>query len=103
MKLDTGKLAFAVMLAWAGWYTICALLLAIAPAETQAAFSYALHYEMPSNRPISFFSYLGGLVSSTVWVGLFIGSIGWVFNRLGRSDRVELGLPQAAAQHGHAG
>jgi hypothetical protein len=98
MKLATGKLALAVMLAWAGWYTLCALLLAIAPAETQAAFSYALHYDMPSNRPISFFSYLGGLVSSTVWVGLFIGSIGWAFNRLGRSGPAELGMPQPAAQ-----
>jgi hypothetical protein len=74
-------------------------LLAIAPAETQAAFSYALHYDMPSNRPISFFSYLGGLVSSTVWVGLFIESIVWVFNRLSRSGTVEFGLPRAAAEH----
>lgn len=97
MKLDTARLAFAVMLAWAGWYTICVVLLVIAPAETQAAFSYALHYELPSSRPITFFGYLGGLVSSTAWVGLFIGSIGWAFNRLGRSGRVELGLPRAAA------
>lgn len=95
MRFDSGRLAIAVMLAWVGWYTICALLLAIAPAETQAAFSYALHYEFPANRPISFGSYLGGVVSSTAFIGLFIGSIGWLFNRLGRSGRVDLGLPRA--------
>ena len=84
MKLDIRKLAAATMLAWAAWYTICALLVAVAPGQLQAVLSFALHYDLTAGRSMSWGGYLGGMIVSTAWVGLFIGTIGWMFNGLTR-------------------
>lgn len=39
MRLAVGKLAWAAALAWAGWYTVCAFFVAVAPEQTQSVFS----------------------------------------------------------------
>ena len=98
MRLDTGKLAVAAMLAWAAWYTICAFLVAVAPNQTQDVFSYVFHYDLAGARPITWTSYLAGMISTTAWVGAVIASVGWCFNWLSKArDPAVLG--PAAAQH----
>jgi hypothetical protein len=87
------------MLAWAGWFTICAFLVAVAPAQTQAVFSYVFHYELTGTRSITWTSYFLGMIGTTAWVGVFVASIGWCFHALtGTRDPGILG-GRAAAQH----
>ena len=93
MKLDVKRLAWAAMLVWAGWYTVCAFLVAVAPAQTQSVFSYVFHYELTGSRPITWAAYCFGMLGTTAWIGLFVASIGWCFNALGRDQQVSV-LPQ---------
>lgn len=99
MKLDVKKLAIATMLAWAVWYSICALLVFVAPGQLQAVLSFALHYDLTAGRSITWAGYFGGMLVSTLWVGVFVATIGWWFNGLGKSRPVELGIGRPAAQH----
>lgn len=98
MRLDTGKLAVAAMLAWAAWYTICAFLVAVAPTQTQDVFSYVIHYDVTGARPITWTSYLTGMIATTAWAGAVIASVGWCFNRLSKARDPGV-LGPAAAQH----
>ena len=98
MRLDIKKLAIATMLAWAGWYTICALLVAVAPVQTQAVFSYVFHYELTGSRSITMSSYFLGMIGTSAWVGVFVASIGWFFNALSSRDP-GLAPSHAAPQH----
>ena len=98
MRVDSRKLGMAAGLAWAGWYTICAFLVAIAPARTQAVFGYVMHYEVSGARPIAWSSYLVGLLATSVWIGLFAATIGWCYNVLEsrRESRLMAGQPAAS-------
>jgi hypothetical protein len=98
MRVDARKLGMAAALAWAAWYTVCALLVAVAPARTQAVFGYVMHYELTAARPIGWVSYLVGMLATSVWIGLFVASIGWCFNALvqGRESRLMAGRPAAS-------
>src|SRR5262249_3519224 len=80
MKLDFGKLATASAVAWAVWYSLCALLVALAPAQTQGVFSYVLHYDLSGGRRITWGSYCVGVVATRVWVAFVILTVGWVLN-----------------------
>ncbi len=98
MRLDVRRLAWSTMLVWAGWYTICAALVAIAPGQLQSVLSFALHYELTAGRAITLGGYLGGMLLSTAWIGLFGATIGWCYNALRADRRVGLNLGEPAAQ-----
>ncbi len=91
MRFDTKRFAIAVASAWAVWYTICAFLVAVAAQQAQAVFSFAMHYELTGNRPITWTSFFGGLILTTAWIAVFAATVGWFFNarsRLGIAESV---------------
>ena len=90
MKFDTGRFAFAAASAWAVWYTICAFFVAVAPAQTQAVFSFAFHYDLTSVRHLSWAGYLGGLILTTAWITTVAATVGAFFNARGGSRTTEL-------------
>lgn len=99
MQLDLKRLAFAAMVVWAVWYTICAFFVAVAPAELQAVLSWALHYDLNVPRTISWSSWFGGVIATSIWVGLFVACIGWAFRGLGGSGAERLPAGQGLAPH----
>lgn len=94
MRFETKRFAFAVASAWAVWYAICVSLVVVAPEQTQAVFSFAMHYDLTGARNLTWASFIGGLILTTAWVAVFAATIGWFFNSLGRSRSI----PAAAAQ-----
>jgi hypothetical protein len=93
MRFETKRFAFAVASAWAVWYAICAFLVAVAPEQIQAVFSFAMHYDLTGARSLTWAGFFGGLLLTTAWVGAFAATVGWFFNSLCRSRS----LPAAAA------
>jgi hypothetical protein len=93
MRFETKRFAFAVASAWAVWYAICAFLVTVAPEQVQTVFSFAMHYDLTGARDLTWASFVGGLLLTTAWVGVFAATVGWVFNSLGRFRS----LPAAAA------
>jgi hypothetical protein len=96
MTFATRRFAFAVALAWAVWYAICAFFVTVAPEQAQAVFSYALHYELPGNRLMTWSSFFGGLILSTAWIAVFGATIGWFFNARRRPGILESAAPLGA-------
>jgi len=85
MRFDTKRFAFAVAAAWAVWYAICSFLVAVAPEQTQAVFSFAMHYDLTGARTLSWASFFGGLILTTAWVAVFAATVGGFFNARSRS------------------
>jgi hypothetical protein len=80
MKVDTKRFAIALASAWAVWYAICAFFVAVAPEQTQAVFSFAMHYNLTGGRHITWPSFFGGLILTTAWVAVFAATVGGFFN-----------------------
>jgi hypothetical protein len=80
MKFDTKRFAIALASAWGVWYTICAFLVAVAPEQTQAVFSFAMHYDLTGGRHITWSSFFGGLILTTAWIAVFAATVGGFFN-----------------------
>jgi hypothetical protein len=85
MRFDTKRFAMAVASAWAVWYAICYLLVAVAPEQTQAVLSFAFHYDLSGARNVSWAGFFGGLILTTAWVAVFAATVGGVFNALSGS------------------
>lgn len=83
MRFDTRRFAFAVAAAWAVWYAICYFFVAVAPEQTQAVLSFALHYDLTAVRHVSWAGFFGGVLLSSAWIAVFAATIGAFFN--GRS------------------
>lgn len=96
MRLDTRRFAFGVAAAWAVWYTICSFLVTIAPAQTQAIFSFAMHYDVSGARNLTWPSFFGGLGLTTAWVGVFAATVGGFFNAWSGSRISDLTVGQKA-------
>lgn len=90
MRLDTKRFAFALATAWAVWYAICSLSVAVAPEQTQAVFSFAMHYDLAGARNLTWTSFFGGMILTTAWVAVFGATIGAIFNAGGRPRIPEL-------------
>lgn len=80
MKFDTKRFAFAAAAAWAVWYAICSFLVAVAPEQTQAVFSFAMHYDLTGARNLTWASFFGGLILTTLWIAVFAATVGGFFN-----------------------
>ena len=91
MRLDPKKLAWAATLTWAIWYTICAVLVALAPDRLQGFLSYVFHYDLMPSRTITVPSYLGGLIGTSVGVWLIGAMAGWIYGALSREQPAIVG------------
>jgi hypothetical protein len=80
MRFDTKRFVIALASAWAVWYTVCAFFVAVAPEQTQAVFSFAMHYDLTGGRHITLPSFFGGLLITTAWVAVFAATVGGFFN-----------------------
>lgn len=98
MRFDTKRFAFAVASAWAVWYAICYFLVAVAPQQTQAVLSFALHYDLSAVRSVSWAGFFGGLLLSTAWIAVFAATIGGFFNAFGSSRSVGVFPERTAAR-----
>ena len=98
MRFDTKRFAYAVAAGWAVWYAICYFLVAVAPAQTQAALSFAFHYDLSGIRNVSWGGFFGGLLLSTAWIAVFAATIGGIFNALSRDRSVSV-FPERTAAH----
>jgi hypothetical protein len=88
MRFDTKRFALAVAVAWAVWYAICGFLVAVAPEQVQAVFSFAMHYDLTGARHLTWASFFGGLVLTTAWVGVFAATVGGFVHLLGGAGKV---------------
>ena len=100
MRFDTKRFALAVAAGWALWYAICYFLVAVAPDQTQAALSFAFHYDLSAVRNVSWGGFLGGLLLSSAWIAVFATTIGGFFNALGRDRNVAVFPERTAARAG---
>ena len=92
MRLDTRALAAAAGAAGAIGFAICVLFVAIAPGATSTFFSYVLHIDLTSlARPLTWGSFLAGLLTIAVGLAIVAGLVGSIYNTLAR------GQPRAAA------
>lgn len=83
MKLNTLAIANATSVVTAVLFTLCALLLAVAPAAAYAAFSYLFHVELGDIAyAMTWGVYLGGLIAWVVVMWLVAGTLAWLYNRL---------------------
>ena len=87
MQIDTKRFVFALATAWAFWYSICSLSVAVAPVQTQAVLSFAMHYDLTGARTLSWISFVGGLILTTTGVAVFAATVGAIFNA-GRRPRI---------------
>lgn len=100
MKIDTKRFAFAVAAGWAVWYAICYFFVAVAPEQTQAALSFAFHYDLSAVRNLGWGGFLGGLLLSTAWIAVFAATIGGFFNAFGRDRSVAVFPERTVARAG---
>ncbi len=82
MKLDTLAIANSSAIVTAVLFTLCALLLAVAPAAAYAGFSYLFHVELGKIAyGMTWGVYLGGLIAWVVGAWLVAGALAWLYNR----------------------
>lgn len=83
MKLNTLAIANASGVVTAVLFTLCALLLAIAPTAAYSAFSYLFHVDLSGIAyPMTWGVYLGGLIVWVVVMWLVGAAFAWLYNRL---------------------
>lgn len=83
MKLNVWPFSFSVGTVTAVVFTICAFFVAIAPEATAALIGYLLHINLANlTRPITWASYLAGLVGVSLVAALSAAAIAWLYNRL---------------------
>ena len=81
MRLDTRLLTFAIALAAAAAFTICSIIVAIAPGALSAFVSYALHIDITGiARPITFASFLVGVLFVAIVSGVFVAIVAGMYN-----------------------
>jgi hypothetical protein len=85
MRIDTKFLGLATAYVVAAVFTICSLIVAIAPGALSAFVSYALHIDITGiARPITFTSYLVGIVFIAVVSGVLVAAVAGLYNGLRR-------------------
>jgi len=83
MGINTRALGFASGIIAAATFIVCGLMVAIAPGATSSFFGWVLHIDLSSlSRPISLSNFLGGLVLFSVFVGICVAAVGWMYNKL---------------------
>ena len=98
MKLNVRAFAHAIALVWTALYSVCALLVAVAPTQTTAAFGYVLHSDFsPIMRSVSWIGFFVGLVCWYLLVAVSAGAGAALYNRLAQdnTDKAVFGVPKA--------
>lgn len=86
MSLDTKSFGLSAGIATAIVYSICALVVALSPNAASAVLSYVIHLDLSTlTRPLSWVSYLVGVVTLSVTVGLVFSLAAGFYNRFSRS------------------
>lgn len=81
MKLNVWGFGFAVGAVIAAAFTICAFFVAIAPQATTELIGYLLHINLSGlSRPMSWASYITGVVGVGLWVGLWAAAAAKFYN-----------------------
>ena len=81
MKLNVWAFGVAIGIVIAAAFTICAFFVAIAPQATTEFIGYLLHINLSGlSRPISWLSYIAGVVGVGLWTGLWAAAAGKVYN-----------------------
>lgn len=81
MRIDTKFLGLATAFVVAATFTLCSLIVAIAPGALSAFVSYALHIDITGiARPITFASYLVGIVVVGVGSGVLVAAVAGIYN-----------------------
>jgi hypothetical protein len=87
MRLDTRALTVATGATGAIGFAICVLFVVIAPGATSAFFSYVLHIDLTSlARPLTWGSFVAGLVTITIGFAIAAGLVGSTYNTLAREQ-----------------
>ncbi len=81
MKLDVWAFGFAVGIAVAVAFTICAFFVAIAPEATAAFIGYLLHINLSGlSRSITWASYVAGVLGVCIWTALWAAAVAKLYN-----------------------
>lgn len=81
MRINAKALGFATALGVALAFTVCTLIVAIAPGATTAFLSYALHIDLTSlTRPLSWGGFIAGLLLLTIYFGVLVAVIAGIYN-----------------------
>ena len=81
MRLNTRLLGFATAMAAAATFTICSIIVAMAPGALSAFVSYALHIDITGiARHITFPSFLVGVLFVAIAGGGFVVVVASVYN-----------------------
>ena len=81
MRINARTLGFSTALVAAAAFTTCSLIVAIAPGALSAFVSYALHIDITGiARPITFASYLVGVLFVAVLSGVFVAAVAAAYN-----------------------
>ena len=88
MKLDVRAASLAAGGVAALVYALCAAFCIVVPRPTVLYMAEAfLHMDVSSlYKPIGWDTFLVGLFACTVYVGLMVGAMAWLYNRLARTD-----------------
>jgi len=83
MRINSRALGIASGMIAAATFIACGLMVAIAPGATSSFFGWVLHIDLSSlSRPISVSNFIGGLLLFSVFVGICVAAVGWMYNRL---------------------
>ena len=93
MKLHTGYLSVATALVAAAAFTICSALVAVVPGALSAFVSYALHIDITGiARPITFASFIIGVVFIAVSSGVFVAAVAGAYNGFASRRAIRVAL-----------
>ena len=82
MRLQPGAIFRSVALVAAASYLICAAFVALAPGMTSRFFSWMMHIDLSSlGRQITLLSFVGGLITFSLLIGVLGGAAAWAYNR----------------------
>ena len=94
MRIDSKLLGYSTALVIAAVFTFCSLIVALVPGALSGFVSYALHIDITGiARPITFASYLVGIVLVAVGSGAVVAAVAGLYNGFAR--RRTLGLAPA--------
>ena len=88
MKRNNAHLVgLALAIVWAIGYTVCAILVAVAPESTAQFFGSMMHIDLSSlTRSIMVGGYITGLVCTTIVAYLYGAAAAWIYSRLAQAS-----------------
>ena len=83
MKLNVWAFGVAIGIVIAAAFTICAFFVAVTPEATADFIGYLLHINLSGlARPISWASYVAGVLGVGIWTGLGAAAVAKFYNLL---------------------